>query len=109
MCVELSWLEELLRKRGSGRKELTKQEKSNRRTKNRKQCGPQPPLLSPQPVLQDVRDEEPVQVGKVDCHCDDAADYDAGEYDTGLADVEAVEWAVDQGEDFEEGVVYSVG
>ena len=59
-------------------------------------------------VFENVGDEYGVQVVEVDGHGEDAADDYAGENDAGFTDVEAVEGAVDQGEDFEEGVVYSV-
>ena len=59
-------------------------------------------------MAQDVRDEVPAEVGGVDSDADEAGDEDAGEDDANDAEGEAVHGWVDEGEDFEEGVVDAV-
>lgn len=53
----------------------------------------------------DVGDEVEVQVGDVCGDSEETSDEDAEEYDSCLSDVETVHGPVDEGEDFEEGVV----
>ena len=65
-------------------------------------------FLRAHPVLHDIRLEVPVQVGEIDDHADDAAHDNAGEDDAELADVEAVDADVDEGEGLEERVVDAV-
>ena len=71
-------------------------------------CGDETMFLGSQAALHDVRDEIPVQVGGVGDDTDDAGDEDAGEDDADDAEGEVVVAGVDEGEDFEEGVVDSV-
>lgn len=56
----------------------------------------------------DIWYEHEQEVVEVDDHCEDAAYDHAGEDDTGLSDVEAVDWAICEREYLEEGVVDAV-
>lgn len=69
------------------------------------QSGHEAVFLRAHAVGEDVRDEVEVEVGDVGGDAEDAGDEDAEEDDARLADAEAVHGAVDEGEDFEEGVV----
>ena len=65
-------------------------------------------FLRAQAVFEDVGDEVKVKVGNVGGDAEEAGDEDAGEDDADHAEREAVHGRVDEGEDFEEGVVDTV-
>ena len=74
-------------------------------TEGREEGGDETVFLGAETAFHDVRDEIPVQVGAVGEDADDAGDEDAGEDDADDAEGEVVVARVDEGEDFEEGVV----
>ena len=59
-------------------------------------------------MREDVRHQVEVEVSDVGGHADAAGDEDAQEGDADLAEGEAIHDRVDEGEDFEEGVVDAV-
>lgn len=79
----------------------TKDKQSRRRSKTRKERWHKAKFLSPQPILDYVGNDVELDVGEIDRHGDEAADNDAHEDCAGFADVEAVHYGVDEGEDLE--------
>jgi hypothetical protein len=59
-------------------------------------------------VFLDVGDQVFKLVDEEGDHADEACDSDGDEAETGFAEVEVVNWGVDEREDLEEGVVDSV-
>ena len=81
------------------------EEETDRGPKRGEESGDETMFLGSEAALHDVRDEIPVEVGAVAEDADDAGDEDAGEDDADDAEGEVVVARVDEGEDFEEGVV----
>lgn len=85
-----------------------KKKQPNRGAKDREKRRFKPRLLRAQPVFHNIRDEPEVEIASVGSNSDRTSYDNAQEPDAQGAWAEMVEVDVDEGEDFEEGVVDAV-